>query len=192
MNNEKDPTRSGELGAEQAKEVQETAAERRKELNEQLEQRAEASHEADVEKSKQEALEAASKVEKEAKPEVAAAEKPKQYSRAHRKKAEKTNFANTMKEARSHMSAPSKAFSKVIHNKAVEKTSDAVGNTVARPNAILFGSLTAFLFTLGIYLFARYYGYPLSGFETIAAFILGWVVGLLFDYLRVMITGKKA
>jgi len=43
-----------------------------------------------------------------------------------------------------------------------------------------------------IYLFARHYGYPLSGSETIAAFILGWVMGLLFDYLRVMITGKKA
>lgn len=191
MNNEKDPTLSPDLAAEKSKEISEAGAERSKQLHEQLEQRAEKSQEGNVEKSKHEALEAAHKSEKETKHEVAKVEKPKHYSRQHRRQLEKANFKKTMKEARGYMSAPSRAFSSVIHNKAVEKTSEVVGSTVARPNAILFGSLTAFMFTLAIYLFARHYGYPLSGAETIAAFLLGWTVGLLFDYLRVMVTGKK-
>jgi len=96
-----------------------------------------------------------------------------------------------MKETQAQMSAPARAFSKTIHNPVVERTSEVVGSTVARPNAILAGSLSAFILTLVIYLVAKYYGYPLSGFETIAAFVLGWAIGLLIDYLRVMITGKR-
>ena len=92
----------------------------------------------------------------------------------------------TMKQTRSHLSTPSRAFSKAIHNPTVEKTSDVVGSTVARPNAILFASISAFVLVGILYLVARYYGYRLSGFETMAAFIIGWVLGLLFDYSSLM------
>jgi len=100
-------------------------------------------------------------------------------------------FKKTMKDAQSEMSTPSRAFSKVIHNKVVEKTSEALGDTVARPNVLLAGSLSALIITTGLYLWARYVGYPLSGFETIAAFIIGYLIGIIFDFTRVMITGKR-
>jgi FtsZ-interacting cell division protein ZipA len=152
---------------------------------------AERNPERSVERSVAEAKEAASKAEKKQKPEPAHAEKRRDTPAQRRAKA-KASYKATMKETQAQLSAPARTFSKVIHNPAVERTSEAVGSTVARPNAILAGSLTAFLFTLAIYVVARHYGYPLSGFETIAAFIVGWAVGLLVDYLRVMITGKKA
>jgi paraquat-inducible protein B len=101
-------------------------------------------------------------------------------------------YKRTMKQVQSELSTPSRAFSKVIHVKAVEKTSEALESTVARPNAILAGAIAAFIFTLAIYLIAKNFGYRLSGFETIGGFILGWIVGLLFDYFRVMITGKHS
>lgn len=107
------------------------------------------------------------------------------------KKERDVAFANTMEEAQKKMKPSSRAFSKVIHTKFVEKTSDVVGTTIARPNAILSGAITAFIFTLVIYLLAKNLGYPLSGFESIAAFAVGWVVGILFDYFKVMIVGKK-
>lgn len=100
-------------------------------------------------------------------------------------------FQETMKSVRSHLNAPERTFSKIIHNKAVEKTSDVVGNTVARPNAILAGSLAALLLTGAVYILARTFGYPLSGFETIGSFIIGFVLGILFDFFRVMITGRR-
>jgi hypothetical protein len=40
-------------------------------------------------------------------------------------------------------------------------------------------------------LVAKHYGYRLSGFEAIGAFIAGWLVGILYDFFKVMITGKK-
>jgi hypothetical protein len=101
------------------------------------------------------------------------------------------SYKHTMKQVQSELPPVNRAFSKFIHNKTVERVSDTVGSTVARPNAILAGSFMAFVFTLTIFLVARYYGYPLSGTETIAAFALGWMAGLLFDYLRLEFTGGR-
>ena len=108
------------------------------------------------------------------------------------KKERNASYKQHMKHVQSELKPTQRAFSKVIHNPVVEKTSDAVGATVARPNAILSGAVVAFVLVLGVYVVAKFYGYPLSGFETIGAFILGWVVGILYDYFKVMITGKKA
>lgn len=107
------------------------------------------------------------------------------------KKDRELSYSRTMQEVQGHMSAPSRAFSKVIHNRAIEAGSEVIGKTLARPNAILAGSLTAFILSFAVYMIAKTLGYPLSGFETIAAFILGWVIGILFDYFKVLITGKK-
>jgi hypothetical protein len=121
--------------------------------------------------------------------EAATERQPKRTTRT--KKSLESSFKVQMKDARREMSAPSRAFSKLIHNKAVEKTSEAVGSTIARPNAILSGSLFAFILTASLYFWAKYVGYPLSGFETIGAFIIGWLVGMIFDFTRIMFTGKS-
>jgi flagellar biosynthesis/type III secretory pathway protein FliH len=103
----------------------------------------------------------------------------------------KESYEHTMKTVRNELSGPSRAFSKVIHNPVVERTSELVGSTVARPNAILSGSLFAALSVLGLYLMARHYGFSLQGSETIITFVIGWAIGVMFDLLRGMITGKR-
>lgn len=167
----------------------EQGAELREKLKESRERAAEKSVERSVESAHQEALEQAAKVERLEKQrkthEISPAER-----RGPTKNEKKASYEKTMVEARSHMSAPSRAFSKLIHNQVVEKVSDAVGNTVARPNAILSGAVLAFLLTLGVYLVARMNGYQLSGSETIVAFALGWILGIVYDFLKTMITGK--
>lgn len=107
------------------------------------------------------------------------------------KKDRDASFNAAMNDIRSEMSAPSRVFSKVIHNKVVEKTSEVVGGTIARPNAILSGAIFAFLLTLGVYIVAKNLGYPLSGFETIAAFAAGWIIGIAYDFIKIMVTGRK-
>lgn len=101
-------------------------------------------------------------------------------------------YRETLRQAQSHMSPPRRTFSKVIHIPVVEKTSDAVGSTLARPNAILMGGLTSLLVVGGVYLIAKYYGYSLSGSETIIAFGLGWVLGLIIDYAQLLLRGHKS
>ena len=49
------------------------------------------------------------------------------------KKDVEASYKKTLENVQDQLSAPSRAFSKVIHNPVVEKTSDAIGNTVARP-----------------------------------------------------------
>lgn len=100
-------------------------------------------------------------------------------------------YKKTMHEVERHLSPVQRSFSRFIHHPFVEKTSEVVGSTIARPNAILAGSVCAFLLTLSVYIIASKYGYPLSGAETIASFAAGWLLGQIFDYLRVMITGKR-
>lgn len=107
------------------------------------------------------------------------------------KKEKVANYKKTMVEVRSELPLASRGFSKFIHNPVIEKVSDSVGSTIARPNAILSGSIFAFVLTLVIYLVASFYGYPLSGAESIAAFILGWIIGLVFDYIRLLMYGKS-
>lgn len=146
-----------------------------------------------VEKAKIEALKQAISVEK------GGAEKKKKESgaaasRRHgvvSKKEQKASYTHHMKKLQEELPPVQRGFSKLIHNAAVEKTSEAVGSTIARPNAILAGAVVAFFAVLVVYLTAKHYGYVLSGFETIGAFIVGWVFGVLYDFFRVMITGKK-
>jgi preprotein translocase subunit SecF len=169
--------------------LKEVAHERSVELAKERERSAEKSPESNLEQARHEALERATSKErkKDTEEREVSPEKPQRATKRQRD----ASFDTTMSEVRQHMSQPSQQFSRLIHNKAVERVSDTVGGTIARPNAILSGSVIAFLFTLAIYLIARFNGYPLSGSETIAAFILGWAIGLIYDYLRLIVTGKK-
>lgn len=126
------------------------------------------------------------------KDEVARASSPAERRRGPITKKQLDNsFASQMTHTRAQMGPASRTFSKLIHAKPVEKVSDAVGNTIARPNALLSGSITAFLAVTILYLTAKHYGFQLSGFETIGAFIIGWIFGILYDYFTVMIRGHK-
>jgi hypothetical protein len=180
------------------KEVSNAGAERSAELLEELQNGSELgveNGEKAVEKAKVEALENAVSVE--AGGAEKSAKRPKEGpSPAKRrggisKKEKEASFKKHMKQVQAEMSAPERAFSKVIHNKVIERTSEFVGATVARPNAILTGAVVAFILVLAVYLVAKTLGYVLSGFETIGAFIVGWVLGVLYDYFRIMITGKR-
>lgn len=103
----------------------------------------------------------------------------------------KTNLDRTMTHIRKDMSPASRTFSKVIHNPIVEKTSDVVGNTVARPNLILAGALGTLILCSIVYLTARKYGYVLSGFEAIGTFLLGWGIGAIIEFARVGLKNNR-
>lgn len=151
------------------------------------------SNEKKAEKARVEALENAVSVEKSgAEKDRKPATSPPRRRGTISKKEKATSFNQHMKQVQSELPPLQRAFSKFIHAPVVEKASEVIGSTIARPNAILAGSLTAFILVLGVYLISKNLGYPLSGFETIGAFIVGWVIGLLYDYFKVMITGKKS
>ena len=83
------------------------------------------------------------------------------------------SYKKTLDNVQKQLPAPSRAFSKVIHNSVVEKTSDAIGNTIARPNLIIAGALGA-IASIIVYLIAKKYGYVLSGSETFRSWMVYW------------------
>ena len=175
--------------AKNAGELERSASEIERSTAEQLERRAEQAAERQHEKlddARHEALEQAearetTKAEKPSTPET-----PRQITKADRT----DSYRKTMEKMQSELPPASRTFSKVIHNPAVEKTSEAIGSTVARPNLIIAGALGA-ISSVVIYFVARHYGYVLSGSETIILFGCGWVIGAIIEYARVGFLNKK-
>jgi len=192
MSNNSEKIHVGPEHERNAEALEKAGLEHHEKLREAHERSGEESHE-DVDEARHEALERATSVELEKKAELDRAPSPaERRNNGPIGKAERdASFNATMQDIQTHMSAPSRAFSKAIHNKTVEKVSDATASTIARPNALLSGAIFAFLLTLAVYLVAKNIGYPLSGFETIGAFIVGWVLGITYDFLKVMVTGRK-
>lgn len=182
-------------GAEVTVEAQDAAGDRKAELTKKLESQAEQSPEAraeELENARMEAnKEALMNKERSSTESKSGGEPTTTAIRKITKKQKDAEYKKTMKAIQSEMGTPSRTFSKVIHNPIVEKTSEVVGNTIARPNAILAGSTMAFVAVAIVYIVAKQYGYVLSGFESIAAFLLGWLVGIAFDYIRLLVRGSS-
>lgn len=101
-------------------------------------------------------------------------------------------FNQTLKQIRKDMTPADRVFSKVIHNPVVDKTSEVIGRTIARPNLILAGGIGTLTLGLAIYLLAKQYGYVLSGFESIGSFIVGWAIGIIVEFIRVGFKNKRS
>lgn len=142
-----------------------------------------------IDNAKHEAIEIALKHET-AQQEKEAETNKTQENRPLTKKDIEDSYKKTLTTMQSQLSAPSRAFSKAIHNPVVEKVSDTVGNTVARPNIIIAGALGA-IASVVIYIIAKHYGYALSGSETIILFAAGWCLGAVVEYIRVGFINRK-
>lgn len=98
-------------------------------------------------------------------------------------KADKAHSFNTvMHHVRQHMSKPERNFSKFIHRPAVEKTSEVLGKTVARPSGIAGASVAAFIGLLSVYSIAKFAGFQLSGSEMPLLLLAGFASGLFIEW----------
>jgi hypothetical protein len=103
----------------------------------------------------------------------------------------RTSFRETMEEATASMPVHQRAFSRLIHTGLLSVPIELIGRLVFRPNPLLVGAVLSFGFTLTSYLLAKNLGYSLSGFESLGAFIIGWLLGLLYDFFRTATTDKN-
>lgn len=117
--------------------------------------------------------------------------KTERHRGAPSKKQLRESFAAEMKGVQAELGPTGRLFSKLIHNPAVDRVTDAIGSTLARPNAMLSGSIAAFVSITILYFIAHHYGYQLSGFETIGAFATGWLLGITYDYFSTLARRRK-
>jgi hypothetical protein len=91
------------------------------------------------------------------------------------------NYAHTLASVRRHLSPVSQQFSRAIHHPVVEKTSEVLEKTVARPS-VMNGALWTAVVVGGIfYFFAHTYGYPLSGSTFVFSLLAGAIIGLIAE-----------
>ncbi len=100
-----------------------------------------------------------------------------------RTKQDKTHaFDTIMHHTHQNMSKPERVFSNVIHTPAIEKTSEVLGKTIARPSGITGATVAAVIGLLPIYSVARFAGFELSGSEMPLLLAVGFVTGLLAEW----------
>ena len=99
-------------------------------------------------------------------------------------KAEKEHsFNTTMHHVRNNLSKTERTFSKFVHKPAVEKASEIVGSTVARPSGIAGATIAAFIGLLLVYGIARFAGFELAGSEMPILLLIGFVAGLIIEWI---------
>lgn len=153
-------------------------------------------HHEKLERSRHERAEKASRHEKDV-TEVRHAAKKEALSSTeyHQPKSEKTpaaqthtkadklhSFNTTMSHVRRNLSAPERTLSKLVHQPLVEKTSEVLGKTVARPSGVVGAGVAAFIGLFSVYSVARFAGFALSGSEMPILLAVGFLAGLFLEW----------
>lgn len=107
----------------------------------------------------------------------------RQHHHVVNKEAKTLSFDTTMHHVRQSMSKPERVFSKLIHRPGVEKTSEVVGKTIARPSGIIGATIAAFVGILLLYGVAKFVGFELSGSEVPLLLLIGFALGLLGEWV---------
>jgi hypothetical protein len=92
-------------------------------------------------------------------------------------------FSRAMTRTRKKLSAPSKAFSKIIHAPFVDSSSEFIGKTVARPSSMMGGAIFAFVGTSILLWATKHYGYEYNYLLVILLFVGGAIIGALGESL---------
>ena len=107
----------------------------------------------------------------------------RQHQQIYTKVDKQRSFDTTMHHVRNELRGPERILSKFIHKPVVEKASEVVGSTIARPSGIAGATITAFFGLLSVYGIARFAGFELSGSEMPILLLLGFTAGLLIEWM---------
>lgn len=109
---------------------------------------------------------------------------PKAKAPASYTKKEKTQvYKKEIKTVQAQLPRASRTFSKVIHNAAVEKVSDAAGKTVFRPSALVGGAVVGLAAGITVYIVARFYGYYMPSWLLPILLVLGALLGVAAELI---------
>lgn len=101
-------------------------------------------------------------------------------------------FTRTMTRTRKKLSPVGRTFSKVIHNPVVDKSSELLGKTVARPVPMFWGAFFAFVGTSALLWITRHYGYEYNYLVAILLFVAGAVFGTALEGLWYLVRKKRS
>lgn len=107
-------------------------------------------------------------------------------------KERKRAYKHEMRQVQAQLSPGARTFSKVVHNSAVETTSDVAEKTVLRPSVLIGGAVVGILLGGLIYYSAHHYGYPIPSWSLVFFLVIGGLLGVIIEFLlKATQVGKK-
>ncbi len=103
----------------------------------------------------------------------------------------KDAYRRLIKKTQKQLNTPERVFSKIIHQPAVDKISEVGAKTIARPNGILFGGISAFIGSLFFYFVSKKSGFSYNYLTFILIFVGGYFIGLLFELAYKLLQKNK-
>ncbi len=100
-------------------------------------------------------------------------------------------YERTLAKIRSHLSAPARSFSRLVHNPLVEKVSGAGAQTVGRPSGLLGGSIVAFFGSVVTLYYSKHYGFRYNYLVLFVLFVGGFAAGASIELLVWLAYGRK-
>lgn len=100
-------------------------------------------------------------------------------------------FVRTMTRTRKKLHPTDRVLSKLIHNPVIDRPSDFLGKTLARPASMFWGALFAFIGTSVLLWITRHYGYEYNYFLALVLFVIGAVFGVLLEGLVYFLRRKS-
>lgn len=101
----------------------------------------------------------------------------------HSKEIKTDSYRRSLKKIRTNLNVPERAFSRVVHQPAIDAVSNAAAKTVARPSAFLGGSIGALVGSAILLYVSRHNGFTYNYAVIFFLFIGGFFVGALIELL---------
>ncbi len=100
-------------------------------------------------------------------------------------------YSRTLKRVQQRLSKPERLMSQAMHNKNVEKLSEGIGKTAARPSGILGGGIVSLLGSFILLYVSKKYGFEYNFFVFFMLLALGFMTGVLLEILIAAIRKAK-
>lgn len=101
-------------------------------------------------------------------------------------------YNRTLKRVQQRLNISERLMSKAMHHKVVEKVSDNVGKTAARPSGILGGGVVALIGSFALLYVSKKYGFEYNFFVFFLLLLGGFMAGLLLELIIYAIRKAKS
>jgi len=99
-------------------------------------------------------------------------------------------YYSILNDIRGDLNWPQRAFSRFIHARGMDRLNDILLKTLARPMALLVGSLASLASQIITITLAKNYGYSYNYLLFLPAFLAGYLLELIIEYVAIFLSVK--
>lgn len=100
-------------------------------------------------------------------------------------------YSRALVRTRKHLSIASRVFSKAVHSKILDRPSESIGKTIARPSSMMGGAIVAFIGTSLLLWITKKYGYEYNYLAAVLLFGIGMILGLVVESLFKLVKKRR-